>query len=283
MEKTFLVVGSNSKIGRYLIPALENRGDIVYKTSRRKDEYGALWLDFLELDSFFQNNPPAVDIVVLCAGKTKFEDCRNFDRNVYEINVDGPVRVASFYAKKGAKIIQLSTNAVFNGERPFVSDLTIPNGVTGYGCLKAEVESQLINLNSRVSILRFSKIITPIENIFFSWLQCLQKGEKINAFKDQFISPVAVKLAISVILAVIDDDNGGIYQFSACGDISYFEIAQKMVRMCGFNEGLIYAESAAEIGIPKDEIFRYSSLDSSRIESLKIISPDPFSILNDII
>jgi len=283
LEKTFLVVGSNSKIGEYLIPALENRGDIVYKTSRRRDEYGALWLDFLELDSFFQNNPPSVDVVVLCAGQTKFEDCRNYDRNVYEINVDGPLRVATFYAKKGAKIIQLSTNAVFNGEIPFVSNLTIPNGVTGYGFLKAEVESQLINLHSRVSILRFSKIIIPGKNIFFSWLQSLQKGKKINAFKDQFISPVAIKIAISVILAVIDDDNEGIYQFSACGDISYFEIAKKMARIYGFNDRLIYAECAAEIGIPKDEIFRYSSLDSSRIESLNIISPDPFSILNDII
>lgn len=282
MQQKILVVGSNSKIGRHLIPALENRGDSVFKTSRRRNESGALLLDLLEVDSFLQNDPPVVDVVVLCAALTKFEDCRKDDRQAYEINVAGPVRIASFYAKAGAKIIQLSTNAVFNGESPFVSASTTPNAVNDYGGLKAEAETQLINLHSRVSILRLSKIIIPGENIFFNWLQSLQKGEKIKVFKDQFFSPVAIKLAVSVILAVIDDDNEGIFQFSADGDISYFDAAQKMARMYGINEELVVATSAAENGIPQDEIFRYNSLDSSRIERLNIKSPDPFAILNDL-
>ena len=283
MSKKKLVIGSNSKIGRPLIDALERRGDIVFKTSRRRNESGALFLDLLDIDAFLQNDPPEVGMVIFCAAITKFDECRKDLKQAYEVNVAGPVRLAAYYAKAGAKIIQLSTNAVFNGKNSFESASTTPNAVNVYGRLKADAEAEFIKINGGVSILRLTKIIIPQKNIFFSWLQSLQKGEKIKAFKDQYFSPVSIDLAIRAILAVIDDDNEGIYQFSANGDISYFDAAQKMAQIFGINEELVVATSAAKNGIPQDEIFRYNSLDSSRIEGLNIKSPEPFDILNDLL
>jgi dTDP-4-dehydrorhamnose reductase len=89
---------------------------------------------------------------------------------------------------------------------------------------------------------------------------------------------VTIDLAIRAILAVIDDDDNGFYQFSAKGDISYFEAARRMAQMYGISEELIVETSAY-----KNEIFRYNSLDSTRIERLNIIPPDPFAILNDLV
>ena len=280
MSNRILVIGGNSKIGRPLIKALLSRGDIVFKTSRRENDSEALFLDLLDVDTFLRNDPPYVNSVVFCAAITTFEECRKDPKQAYEVNVAGPARLAAYYANAGAKIIQLSTNAVFNGKTPFVAASTSPNAVNGYGGLKAEAEAEFKKIKGLVSIIRLTKIIIPGENIFANWLSLLQKGEKIMAFKDQYFSPVAIDLAIYALMAVIDDDNEGIYQFSANGDISYFDAAQKMAQIFGVNEELVVATSAAENGIPKDEIFRYNSLDSSRIERLNIKPPDPFAILN---
>ena len=207
LHQRILVVGGNSKIARPLIDVLLSRGDTLFKTSRRNAESGALFLDLLNVDSFLQKDPPDVDIVVFCAAITKFEDCRKDLKQAYAVNVSGPARLASYYAKAGAKIIQLSTNAVFDGKTPFVSASTAPNARNGYGGLKAEAEAEFIKINGNVAILRLTKIIIPGNNIFFNWLSELQQGQEIRAFKDQYFSPVTIDLAIRAILAVIDDDN----------------------------------------------------------------------------
>ena len=283
LHQRILVVGGNSKIARPLIDVLLSRGDTLFKTSRHNAESGALFLDLLNVDEFLQKDPPDVDVVVFCAAITKFEDCRKDLKQAYAVNVSGPARLASYYAKAGAKIIQLSTNAVFDGKTPFVSASTAPNARNGYGGLKAEAEAEFIKINGNVAILRLTKIIIPGNNIFFNWLSELQQGQEIRAFKDQYFSPVTIDLAIRAILAVIDDDDNGFYQFSAKGDISYFEAARRMAQMYGISEELIVETSASENGMPENEVFRYNSLDSTRIERLNIIPPDPFAILNDLV
>lgn len=273
LSPKILVIGGNSKIGQHLVISLLQSGFDVIKTSRRIGEKNSLFLDLLNVDSFLKNAPSDVEVVVFCASVTKFEECRNDYYNSYEINVTAHMKLSSYFASKGAKIILLSTSAVFDGKLPFQSVLNIPNSTSAYGMLKAEVEAKFLLLNSSVSIIRLSKIIIPSDNVFYTWVQSLRKRQEVNAFFDQYISPISIDLAIKVIIGVINDKDNGIYQFSAAGDINYYEAIKKIAEINDLDTNLINRSSALESGIPANEVFRYSSLNSERVSSLLNFNP----------
>lgn len=267
-KKDILVVGGDSIIAKSLITKLRLRGDVVTKTSRRVDSPDSVFLDLQDVDAFLQGNAQHFDVVVFCAAVTKFEICRDNYSYSYEVNVNGPLKIAEYYSKKNARIVFLSSSAVFDGKTQFENSLKKPNSTNLYGKLKAEAERQLQDLPDRVSILRLSKIIDPEKNIFVNWQSDLKKGENIKAFADQFISPLTIEMAIKALLSVIDDHESGIYQFSADGDISYFAAINELAARNSINKNLISKGFAAESGIPLNEIFSYNSLDSSRVKAL---------------
>ncbi len=273
MSTKILVIGSNSKIGQYLIIDLLQSGFDVIKTSRRLGEKNSLFLDLLNVDSFLLNAPKNVGVVIFCASVTKFEKCRSDYNTSYEINVTAHLKLASHFASIGAKIILLSTSAVFDGKLPFQSILNVPNSTSAYGMLKTELESKLLLLTTNASIIRFSKIIIPGYNVFYTWVQSLIKRYEVNAFFDQYISPISIDLAIKVIMGVINDQENGVYQFSAGGDVNYHEAIKKIAEINNLDTNLINRISASESGIPANEIFRYSSLNSERVSSLVNFNP----------
>jgi dTDP-4-dehydrorhamnose reductase len=273
LSTKILVIGGNSKIGQSLIISLVNSGFDVIKTSRRVGEKNSLFLDLLNVDSFLKNAPRDVGVVVFCASVTKFEECRNNYYNSYEINVTAHLKLSSYFAGIGAKIILLSTSAVFDGKLPFQSLLNIPNSTSAYGMLKAEVEAKFLLLNSNVSILRLSKVIMPGDNIFYNWVQSLRKRQEVNAFFDQYISPISIDLAIKVIIGVINVKENGIFQFSAAGDINYYDAIKKIAEINNLDTNLINFSSAYDSGIPANEVLRYSSLDSERVSFLLNFNP----------
>ena len=75
-KKRILIVGSDSLIGKALSNQLEKLGHRVYETSRRNSK-GKFFLDLEDVNSnlFFL---PQVDIVVLCAALTKFDECEKW-------------------------------------------------------------------------------------------------------------------------------------------------------------------------------------------------------------
>lgn len=269
-------------IARSLIKELTVRNDVVFQTSRKHKQPGVVFLDLLNVDTFLQiGQAPEVDVVVICAAVTKFADCRGDNPEVRRINVDAPARIAGYYSSLGARVILLSTSAVFNGEAPYEKAGKLPNSTSGYGKLKAAAEKAVLAVGTNIAVLRLSKILTSDNGLFYNWAGSLREGQKIKAFSDQFIAPITLPWAIRAILAVIDDNENGIYQFSANGDISYFEAALQLAVYLNIDTANIEAEKASEKRILKNEIANYNSLDSSRLEKLLVANaPNPIHELD---
>jgi dTDP-4-dehydrorhamnose reductase len=282
MRSKILVVGGDSSIAGGLLKELTRRGDIVFQTSRREDNRKALFLDLLNVDAFLQEaSAPEVDTVIICAGVTKFSDCRDGNSQARKINVDAPARIAEFYSAKGAKVILLSTSAVFNGSVPFEKAETIPNSSNEYGKLKAEAEKEVLAAGKNTVVIRLSKVLAPGNPLFSGWAKNLQNGKKIKVFTDQFIAPITLSWATRSIIAVIDDKETGIYQFSANRDISYYQAALHLAQYHSVDMALVESEKASEKGIPENETSAFSSLDSSRLENLlSANAPDPLHELD---
>jgi dTDP-4-dehydrorhamnose reductase len=277
-----LLIGKESSISILLESRLKNEGFEVLTTSRRGELFDSIKLDLLDIDSFL-NNPPKVDIVIILAAISNFKECRDnfFEANI--INYKAPVKLASFYSQLGTKIIFLSTSAVFDGNRANIYSLEPQNARSEYGKMKSLAEQDLLRINGNISVLRLSKVITKERNIFSTWKNQLLRGGAITCFKDQYISPIESKLVCDILVLLIKKPNKGIYQFSANFDMSYYELALELSKLISINKNKIKPILAIKNQIPQEEIFRYTSLDSSRIlNDFNISSPSPIDFLNEL-
>ena len=275
-----IIVGGDSTIGHALAAALRARGDTIWTTTRRPNPSdGMIRLDLSDRNLLGQPLPKA-DLVCFCAAITRFADCRQNPDLARTVNVTAPVALAGQLVRQGTRALLLSTSAVFDWQTPNVPASKTPCPTSLYGKLKAEAEAGFRSFGSQASIVRFAKILHSDLALFTSWIKALEERRPIEAFTDLSMAPISLDDAVRSLTAVIDDKAGGIYQLSGACDISYFDAAVHLADRSGSDRALVQPASAAEAGIPSEEITVFSSLDSSRLAQLSCPAPNPFAVLD---
>ena len=277
-----LVVGGDGVIGANLIRALSRRGDDVVATTRRPAARrdNAIFVDLAasELDA---GAMPQADVAIFCAAVTSFAACRQNPDLARRINVTAPKTLARALVAGGARVILLSTSAVFDWTSPNVPADRAPCAGTVYGAQKAEAEAEFFALGSAASVIRFSKVLTPHFNLCTSWIEALRRGEPITAFSDLRMSPISLDDATNAIIAVIDAKASGVYQLSGSHDINYVEAALHIAALLGVAANLVRPARAIDAGIPPEEITTFSSFDDSRLRGITgRPAPDPFAVID---
>lgn len=267
-----IVVGIDSLVGRALGEALSARGDTVYGTTRRSAEASAGTAWFLDLAAHTAAvDLPRVDVAYICAAVTSLADCRASPDRARLVNLRAPAQLAARWTRR---TIFLSTNAVFDCQAPLMGADRPRRPTTLYGKLKAEAEDAV--LASSGTVVRLTKIFVPEMPLLRRWHGALAQGDAIEAAADHRVAPILLGHLIDALLGIADKGEGGIYQVSASGDVSYAEIALWMADRLKVDRSRVMARSAVEIGIPADEVLPYTSLDASRLDALLgLASPDP--------
>ena len=278
-----IVIGSDGLIGRSLAAELEAQGHSVVRTSRRKHsvEQGAIALDLADPKAI-EARLPSADVAFFCAGVTRFADCRSDPLHSELVNVTAPATLAARLAADGARPILLSTSAVLDCREPQMlpSRPYAPRGV--YGRHKAAAEQRFLALGARASVLRLTKVISRDSKLLGEWREALSRSRPIRAFTDLRISPLRIIDVISAAVAVGTRGEGGIYQVSGQGDVSYAEIAHHLAARLGALDGLIDERRAIEDGIPADEVTPYTSLDVTRLAGLSgFRAPSAFAVIDE--
>lgn len=279
-----LVVGADGIIGSELVRALCERGDDVYGTTRRSgtQEGRTIFIDLADPDFGGASLPP-VDVALFCAAITSFAACRQDRDLARRVNVIAPAALARLLVTTGARVVLLSTSAVFDWTTPHTRADRAPCPTTVYGTLKAEAEGQFVALGHAASVLRFSKVLTPQFKLCIRWIDALRRGETVTAFSDLRMSPIGLTDATRAILSVIDDNSGGIYQLSGSRDISYAETAVHIAGRLGVSANHVQSARAIDAGIPPEEITYFSSLDDSRLWSITgRVAPDPYAVIDTV-
>lgn len=262
-----LIIGVDGAIGSALAEALTERDHQVWGTTRRDRSSGPserIRLD-LATGDLSKVALPRVDVAIVCAAMARFADCRSQPELARQVNVTAPALLAERLTNDGTRVVLLSTSAVFDGRTPHVSAETAYAPLSAYGRLKAEAESRIRALGAPAGVLRLSKVIAPATPLVAEWVARLSAGKPIDAFQDLTLAPITLADAVHAATAAIEDERGGIYQASGAQDIAYLDLAMQLVRDLGSPAELVRAASAAEQGIPEEEMLRYTSLDSGRL------------------
>ncbi len=252
MPKTkILVVGGDSQIGSTFVKYLKCAGESVTATTMRCDTLSEDRI-YLNLTDDIERwiLPNSVNVVVICAGITSVEACAKDPSGSARVNVEAVSALSHLFIEKGAYIIYLSTNQVFDGAISYPSPGDQISPITEYGKQKAEAEKRLLDsYPKRVAILRLTKVIGSHNPLLEKWAEALKGGNIIRPFSDMFIAPIPVSLVISVMRLVIDRRLNGILHLSGDRDISYAEVARIGGWVLGSKEDQIQPILARESGI----------------------------------
>lgn len=261
--KNILITGANGQLG--------NEMRVL---SAEHPEYAYFFTDVEELDicneqavmEFVQTN--AIDCIVNCAAYTAVDKAEENEAFCDKLNHIAPGYLAKAAASRGAALIQVSTDYVFDGTNhiPYrETEPTCPNSV--YGRTKLAGEQEAMNLCSRTMIIRTAWLYSTFGNNFVKTMIRLgREKEQLGVIFDQIGTPTYARdLARAIYAAIALDVPTGIFHFSNEGVCSWFDFTRAIHRIAGITTCRVRPLHTEEYPTPAARP-HYSVLDKTKIK-----------------
>ena len=219
-----LITGATGTLGQAMARVCGAR-NIPYRLMRRKE------MDISNVDSILQ----AIEIhkpwaIINTAGYVKVDEAEK-NRNVcFKENVEGAVNLANICRERGIKLINYSSDLVFDGSTsyPYLESHQVsPTCV--YGESKAECEAKVLSIYPDSLIIRTSSFFGPWDrhNFITQTLQALIRKKEVLVSNDLFVSPTYVPDLANETLNLLIDEVKGIIHLTNIGEVSWEQFAAK--------------------------------------------------------
>jgi dTDP-4-dehydrorhamnose reductase len=244
-----LVTGASGLLGCRLSEILSKGGyefiptDVIPTSNLDVAHTGFVKMDISDRENVFnvlRELSPAV--VVHAAAATDVDKCETDREWASAINSEGTRNVAESSAKIGAKLIYVSTDYVFDGEKGYYREEDQPNPVNHYGLTKLEGEEYVQESCEGFAITRTSVLYGwhPEKSNFATWIiDSLTKGKKITVVDDHYNSPTFADLLAETILRIVEKDFDGVFHVSGSESISRYDFALRLADIFGLDDSLI--------------------------------------------
>jgi dTDP-4-dehydrorhamnose reductase len=225
-----LLFGSAGQVGRELNNTLKDVGTVI-ECNRNTVNLE----DNQQIKNIIQQIKP--DLIVNSAAYTAVDKAESEPQLAEQINAIAPKIMAEESEKINSKLIHISTDYVFNGEKnqPYLeTDKTNPLGV--YGQTKLAGEENIKNTSSDYLILRTAWVYGTYGkgNFVKTMLRLAQEKEQLNIVIDQIGSPTyaqdiaqTIKLIIPSILSqkIVRET----YHFTNLGVCSWYDFTVNII------------------------------------------------------
>jgi len=181
--------------------------------------------------------------LINCAGVTNVDACEKNNALAYMVNVSGVEKLVELCSEMKIKIVQMSTDYVFDGrDGPYGEDAQ-PNPVGYYGLTKHYAEKLIMEGLRDYVIIRTNVLYgtgVDIRPNFLSWaLNRLQGGKSLSVVTDQFNNPTLAENLAEAIAELIDLDFQGVMHFGGRDYISRFKFAESIAQVFALDANLI--------------------------------------------
>jgi len=226
---SYLITGATGMLGQDLQQVLAGR-DVT--------ALGRAELDVTDPDAV-EAAVAGHDIVLNCAAYTHVDDAETHEDTAFAVNATGAANLARAAAAHGAKLVQLSTDYVFDGTAttPYPEDAP-RHPVSAYGRTKAEGERLALELNpTRTYIVRIAWLYGAHgPNFVKTMLRLAAQNETVNVVDDQVGQPTWTLDVARQLVAMLDADlDPGIYHATSSGSTSWYGFAQAIFNFAGLD------------------------------------------------
>ncbi|MEP6506628.1 MAG: dTDP-4-dehydrorhamnose reductase [Gemmatimonadales bacterium] len=195
----------------------------------------------------------APDVVVNAAAYTAVDQAETDEQAATLVNAKGAENLASVTGERGAAIIHISTDYVFDGaaSEPYLpTDPTNPNNSYGRSKLAGEIAVRFAC--PRHLIVRTSWVYSHEgHNFVRTMLRQAETGNELTVVDDQHGSPTsAADLALALVLAADaiqrDDALNGTYHFTNSGVTTWYDFAKTIFEMRNLESARVRPVSTSE-------------------------------------
>ena len=233
------IVGSESQVGKAILSVLDPIELEVLCTDKEE----LVITNTEDVLSYGEINRP--DIIINCAAETDPKLCEAEPELAYRVNALGARNLSLVARKHNAKIVQLSTDDVFDGHhtKPYTEfDDTHP--LTVYGRSKRAGENYVKEFTHKHFIIRSTWVYGEGKNFVNALLQTAETETEAAIPTDQFGSPTSAKDLARIILHLIQTNEYGTYHATCKGKCSRYEFAEEILKLSGKQLKLIPALAA---------------------------------------
>ncbi|WP_394326910.1 sugar nucleotide-binding protein [Actinoplanes awajinensis] len=164
---------------------------------------------------------------------------------------DGGMHVAAAAAEARARLVHVSSDAIFSGAADSYDEGTAPDPVTPYGAAKAAAEVAVRGLVPDAVIVRTSLIIGAGTSETERYVHDLATGRRSGAlFTDDIRCPVHVGDLAAAVLELAADPHPGVRNVAGSDPISRHQLGLLIARRDGLDPAALPAALRAHSGLP---------------------------------
>ena len=225
----YLVTGARGMLGTDLLEALFGRDVTVL---------GRADLDVTDRDAVFAA-VEGRDVVINAAAYTAVDAAETDEETALAVNGTAAGLLAEATASVGAKLVQVSTDYVFDGDAasPYAEDATIAP-VSAYGRTKAEGEKLALAANPEGTFIVRTAWLYGAHggNFAKTMVKLAGSHDTVKVVDDQLGQPTWTADLAAQIVALLDSDApAGVYHGTNSGSTSWFEFARAVFDEAGLD------------------------------------------------
>jgi dTDP-4-dehydrorhamnose reductase len=264
-----LVTGGSGQLGSHVLRELRGRDLVAWSGSCAGGLLGVplVPVDFTQpgaVAAAFRAARP--DAVVHCAALARIADCHRDPGRARQVNVAATRTLAEECERSGARLVFVSTDLVFDGERGGYREGDEAKPLSVYGRTKLEAEGAA-RAAPRSVVARLSLLYGPSINgrasFFDEQTAALREGRKVTLFTDEWRTPLDLTTAARALVALASSDRAGIFHIGGPERLSRYEMGARLAAALGADASAIVAATRGGVAAAEPRP-RDTSLNSSR-------------------
>lgn len=252
----FLITGASGLLGLNLALQVAEKSQVfgtVYSHSLSNVPFKVIQADLKdkrEISDCIDDSKP--DVIINCAALANLEACEIDPQTAQLMNVNLPDILARFTEKNRIKLVHISTDAVFDGQKGKYSEEDLPNPLSVYAKTKWEGEKAVTRINPEALIIRvnfYGFSLLGKNSLAEFFLYNLAAGTRVFGFSDVFFCPLLAQDLGTILIEMINKDFSGLYHLVSPQSLSKYEFGVRIARLFGLNEDLVESVSVSKGGL----------------------------------
>ena len=190
------------------------------------------------------------DIVIHAVGLSSVDGCENDPDIAYQVNVGAAREVARVARSRGARLVHISTDHLFDGERSWRTEDDPLAPLNVYAKTKGEAEHAVLREHPGALVVRtnFYGWGTSVRVSFSDWvLRGLSEGHPLTMFEDVHFTPILVNDLAESLFSLVKTGASGIIHVAGGERVSKYEYAMLAAEVFGLGADCVRAVPADSV------------------------------------
>ena len=192
------------------------------------------------------------DWVIHCAALANLEACEADPELARRLNAELPGRLAGLVCQRGARLLHVSTDAVFDGGRGGYTEQDAPAPLGVYAQTKLEAEYAVLAADPQAVAARvnlFGWSLQGRRSLGEFFVNNLRAGKQVMGFTDVIFCPLLVNDLAAIFSEMLEMGLSGVYHTVSSECLSKYEFGRRVAAQFGLDGSLIQPTRVADSGL----------------------------------